>query len=1042
MTSNLLLNKLMKRITKSSSDSKDTDKSGEDAVSLRKPSKKFLQYVSSSKHVSKTKSKSHRKKTTPREKSTTTVTPSTAEQKPVGAENKEEIESRLMSVASQGGIAGEMASSALEEGVEKEREQYGELATQEYQAKRTQSALRRSLSSLASSFSKNVRASREIEKDITQSYEKAAGSIEENIEYIKKHGTGNWYEYNGQRYRGSDLIKILQSEKEELEQEKEEKLKELTEYRRSNVRSFLGKSASIVGKLSSISSYLDKIKSLKESGAYAIRGEGGELVIFPSKKSYKKWKFFEKEKKEWEVLEQKASKGDILASLQLTGKKLLAGFGSFEGLSYGIKSYFSGISPYRAAASKAFGTRLTGWEEKSLTKMGIGLKKTYSKLSWKWSHSDIWSKAGMVLESPGGILASSLAGGYGAGLGVGALSRIAPTAGKITKVGLAGAGILATGTAAYDVGRTAIVEKDISKALGKGLVYGISFYGAGKLFKSGYTKGFKKAHVWWMSRHEPKFSQIIIEKTPLKGGKIGFKGFQEWSYKYSIGRRIHSTVYFEGEFLPEKAPRFRLTRAAYLELPEGRGLVIEGVMPEGESITFSKGVGRMEYGIFRHKSKIFEIIPEVSRGKSGRIFRMEMFFGKKGGYGFVSSHRETKFFSKSLLPSEKEVSWGKVVFGKTEPLRLFEMKFKGVTIYAESTKYIQTKAWMRGFTATEKFTLPTGGSGKIFEPKGFTYRGGEKPSFLVPIRGKPTGKVPLSSLYKTEQLTKIIPPRPPLETGELPPEFKTPLIPILVSKKISIKPFSALKTEPKAYELKGLPKISTKGGALLLLPPKLETKTVQKQKLKVKLIQRQKLRQLQLEKLKLEMENLNKILNKMRLESLSLKKTKFLSSLERSTTSILKTRQLQGQKLRLMQIIVQKPIILSKLKLRSLNITIPSLKLKSITATKTKLTEISAIPISPPPVGKPKLGFPGTKVSLIVKRRKKRRKTKRRKWKKTLLASPFLVEESYIKYGKATHPKPTKKLWKVGYRTMFKIPTVELMKKGKKDRRKKGGRKR
>ena len=169
MTSNLLLNKLMKRITKSSSDSKDTDKSGEDAVSLRNPSKKFLQYVSSSKHVSRTKSKSHRKKTTPREKSTTTVTPSTAEQKPVGAlENKEELESKLMSVASQGGIAGEMASSALEEGVEKEREQYGELATQEYQAKRTQSALRRSLSSLASSFSKNVRASREIEKDITE----------------------------------------------------------------------------------------------------------------------------------------------------------------------------------------------------------------------------------------------------------------------------------------------------------------------------------------------------------------------------------------------------------------------------------------------------------------------------------------------------------------------------------------------------------------------------------------------------------------------------------------------------------------------------------------------------------------------------------------------------------------------------------------------------------------------------------------------------------------------------------------------------------
>jgi len=977
MTSNLLLNKLMKRITKSSSDSKDTDKSGEDAVSLRKPSKKFLQYVSSSKHVSKTKSKSHRKKTTPREKSTTTVTPSAAEQKPVGAlENKEELESKLMSVASQGGIAGEMASSALEEGVEKEREQYGELATQEYQAKRTQSALRRSLSNLASSFSKNVRASREIEKDITQSYEKAAGSIEENIEYIKKHGTGNWYEYNGQRYRGSDLIKILQSEKEELEQEKEEKLKELTEYRRNNIRSFLGKSASIVGKLSSISSYLSKIKSLKKGGAYAIRGEGGELVIFPSKKSYKKWKFFEKEKKEWEALEQKSSKGDILASLQLTGKKLLAGFGSFGGLSYGIKSYFTGINPYRAAASKAFGTRLAEWEERALAKMDIGLQKTYSKLSWKWSHSDIWGKAGMVLESPGGIVASSLAGGYGAGLGVGALSRIAPTAGKITKVGLAGAGILATGVTAYDVGRTAIVEKDISKALGKGIVYGISFYGAGKLFKSGYTKGFKKAHVWWMNKYKPSSKIAVFEKTPYS-----IKGFQELSYRYSFGRKIHETIYFKG---------------------------IKG---KKYDIFAMKGKGTLTKGFFKPKTTVFEIPPEFSISKNSIFFSA----GRRG------------------------IAFGKSKIGKPHPAVFFG---KGIVRSVVSPEYIQRSAWVSGYQIGKgKMALPFKMEGVIYEPKGFTYRGGEKPSFLTPIKGKPSGKVPLSSLFKTEQLTEMIPPLPPLETGELPIEFRTPLVPILVSKKVSIKPFSALKTEQKFYELKGLPKISTKG-ALLLLPPKLKTETLQKlkqQKLKLKLIHRQKTRQLQLKKLKLEMESLNKT----KVESLFLKKTKISTSLKRSTVSILKTKQLQRQKLRLGEIVVQKPIFLSKLKLKSLNITIPTLKLKSITATKTKLTGISTIPISPLPVGKPKLGIPSRKLSLTVKRKRKGRKTKRRKWEKTLLASPFLVEESYIKYGKATHPRPTKELWKVGYRTMFKIPTVELMgKKNRRKKKKKGGRKR
>jgi len=990
MTSNLLLNKLMKRITESSSDSKDTDKSGEDAVSLRKPSKKFLRYVSSSKYVSKTKNKSHRRKATSHEKSTTTVTPSAAEQKPVGAlENKEELESRLMSVASQGGIAGEMASSALEEGVEKEREQYGELATQEHQAKRTQSALRRSLSNLASSFSKNVRASREIEKNLIQSYEKAAGSIEENIEYIKEHGTGNWYEYNGQRYRGSDLIKILQSEKEELEQEKEEKLKELTEYRRSNLRSFLGKSASIVGKLSSISSYLSKIKSLKGSGAYAVRGEGGELVIFPSKKSYEKWKTIEESGERDVQLYEKSKKGDIWAGLQLIGREAAATFGSFEGFKKPLEWW---LHP------------TWGGEEKEVREYG----KAYGKLSWKWSHSDIWGKAGMVLESPGGILATSLVGGYGAGLGVGALSRIAPTAGKITKVGLAGAGILATGTTAYDVGRTAIVEKDISKALGKGLVYGISFYGAGKLFKGGYTKGFKKAHVWWMGRHEPKFSQIIIEKTPLKGEKIGFKGFQEWSYKYSIGRRIHSTVYFEGEFLPEKAPKFRLTRAAYLELPEGRGLVIEGVMPEGEGITFSKGVGRMEYGIFRHKSKIFEVIPEVSRGKSGRIFRMEMFFGKKGGYGFVSSHRETKFFSKSLLPSEKKISLGKVKLGKTEPLRLAEMEFKGKPIYVESTKYVQTKGWMRGFTATEKFVLPTRASGKIIEAKGLTHYGRSTSSFLTSAKGRAGGKASVFSLYKGIQIGKIVPPRPPVKVST---KTKMPMMPILVTKrsKISLLPSARTKSTLK---IKSISKMIS-GGLTLSLPKKQKLKTAGLLK-KVKIVPQTK--------------------------TARLPRVKTSSSQKKEIINLPSVGQIPVS----IPVQIGHRVIKSSGKMKRISVQkIASLLgTEEITITRLEVTSVYASVPSIPPLS---LSIPRKSAKgkeYVAGKRKKRRKSDRY-WEKTLLASPFLVEESYIKYGKATHPRPTKKLWKMGYRTMFKIPTVELM--GKKNRRKKkkrGGKKR
>ena len=372
----LLTRTVMQRLA-SQSNSRSTGKSSnDDAVSLHKPSKKFIQYISSTSSSDKPSSKSSSSKSSnkkvpppshidtnhpafepmvpPTSESSTSSSgkPSSKSSSPVGTSSeKEEIESRLISISSQGGIAGQIASSVLSAGVEKEKEQYGELATEEYEAKKTESALRQSLSDLVSGFVRNVKQSKEIEKNIVQTYGEAIGNIDKNIDYIKKHGIEGWYEYGGKRYRGSDLIRFLQSEKWRLEEEKEEKLKELTEYRRKNFLSFLRGAVSIVGNLSRISSYLDKVRSLKAEGAYAIRGEGGGLIIFSSKKEYEKWKFFEREKQEWEKLEERASKGDILASLQLTGKRLLTGFGSFEGLSSGIKLYFSGVSPYRAAAS-------------------------------------------------------------------------------------------------------------------------------------------------------------------------------------------------------------------------------------------------------------------------------------------------------------------------------------------------------------------------------------------------------------------------------------------------------------------------------------------------------------------------------------------------------------------------------------------------------------------------------------------------------------------------------------------------------------------
>jgi len=52
------------------------------------------------------------------------------------------------------------------------------------------------------------------------------------------------------------------------------------------------------------------------------------------------------------------------------------------------------------------------------------------------------------------------------------------------------------------------------------------------------------------------------------------------------------------------------------------------------------------------------------------------------------------------------------------------------------------------------------------------------------------------------------------------------------------------------------------------------------------------------------------------------------------------------------------------------------------------------------------------------------------KIKKSLLADLLSVTESHAWFGKATHPKPTKSIWKLGERTLFmRLPTRELMRR-------------
>lgn len=52
---------------------------------------------------------------------------------------------------------------------------------------------------------------------------------------------------------------------------------------------------------------------------------------------------------------------------------------------------------------------------------------------------------------------------------------------------------------------------------------------------------------------------------------------------------------------------------------------------------------------------------------------------------------------------------------------------------------------------------------------------------------------------------------------------------------------------------------------------------------------------------------------------------------------------------------------------------------------------------------------------------------------KTVLADPFMVMHSQVKFGKATHMTPTESLWELGEKTWWRLPTLEMFKSGKKN---------
>ena len=111
------------------------------------------------------------------------------------------------------------------------------------------------------------------------------------------------------------------------------------------------------------------------------------------------------------------------------------------------------------------------------------------------------------------------------------------------------------------------------------------------------------------------------------------------------------------------------------------------------------------------------------------------------------------------------------------------------------------------------------------------------------------------------------------------------------------------------------------------------------------------------------------------------------------------------------------------------------------------ITTVTVTPITTPPVPPiipvPIPWFGDTKKEKKKKKKKKKKGRRKKpmfeieKMHKGLLADPLSVTRSHARYGIATHPEVTKKLWKIGEKTAYtRVPTLEMMKERKSKKRK------
>lgn len=697
-----------------------------------------------------------------------------------------------------------------------------------------------------------------------------------------------------------------------------------------------------------------------------------------------------------------------------------------------------GFIPEKEAFEKAIETKAKAWmewDQATQGDLGKGLIKAYT--------------------GPMAMAGVTLISGYGLGAGMGAVTRVAPTVGRVAQYGLA---VGSTGYIAYDIGKE-IKAKNYEEAFVKaGLTMAYTPMAIAG-YKAGYGKGYAWASQKWIEKNYAISKTIITDKTITDKG-IVYRGKYEATYRPNL--EVKEPIKIKGEF-QGIIPNQRMVTIT----KEGMPLVIE----KGQPMTYFKGTGTYKTWLGRTKQIQIETLTKgIAQRRVGP-------YNYQYSVGIGQAGKEPYVF--------KSISRSRFI-GQTEEPLLKNVELKTFKSHAELPKSLEQeilKGEVLGYTNLKEHTIWV--REDVIKYKGL------KP-YRMEITDTVTGRTETHIItgrhvVKHELLHRIYPEfseneiraltiqKHPIEnvvneffkTGKL--NFKEPIglkkynlysyesVGVSKSKNYGysiLKEFGILKEpiEQKEFIREGIITLSL-GQTEVTARPQPITK-IQTQQFKA-------IRVLDLTKLFGQEQrpygfasygkSQSALMEEQRIYKTFETKPKAILMLEDKLKEIISPKVGQIQK----EFVRQRERQAFGIRLKGLQETKPTIdirqrprppttelrvKLNIMQELRKKIIELEKIKQLELMFNAnimeftPFILFGGKKAKPVIRKTKRPRlkirgpRPKAGILEKTLLADLLSVMESQLKFGKATHPRPTKRIWSYARKTLFlDIPTKELL---------------